>query len=564
MAISLTKEYRFWRYRVFAITWLAYAGFYLCRKNFSIAMPLLSQDQGFTTTNFAIILSLYGLFYALGQFCNGFLSDKFGPRLVVGIGLFLSILASIFMGFSAALLVFGLWWCINGIGQSTGWSGTVKNMAPWFRRKERGVVMSWWATCYVVGAIVATALATFIVTHPLLMRASDLKDPSGLATQLRDEQNSLSKYLIEQFSTENRLLLSTYDKTEPVPETLIQAMVSELNSVLQGPWLYDEKRFAGIRLSDRTAKNIENLLAKTPEQRKKELKGKNRIYLNKTLLEETYPQQFKPKWPRSFWVPAGVLTLIALCFISFTRNKPNDVGLHEIAEDDSTNNESAENAKNNTELSSREILAVVLKNPIVWLISLMYFFTKMGRYALLFWLPFYMVDGLGYSIAEAGYTSTLYEAVGFVGIIAAGYASDKLFQSRRMPVGALGMWGVAIFCFFHPQLAAWGHLGNAIGISLIGFFTYGPDALMSGAAAIDASSPKTAGLASGVINGVGSFGQIVSGFIVAYMSTKFGWNSLFYFLATIALIAGCLLAIRWNWVPEAHKSISENNSESNS
>jgi sugar phosphate permease len=330
-------------------------------------------------------------------------------------------------------------------------------------------------------------------------------------------------------------------------------MVSELNAILQGPWLYDEQRFADIRLSDRTNTNIENLLAKTPEQRKKELKGKNRIYFNKTLLEETYPQKFELKWRRSFWIPAAVLTAIALCFISFTRNKPGDVGLPEIAEDDSAGNESAENAAIGTELSSREILAVVMKNSVVWLISFMYFFTKMGRYALLFWLPMYMVDGLGYTLAEAGYTSILYEAAGFLGIIASGYVSDRLFQSRRMPVGALGMWGVAIFCAFHPRLAAWSHLGNAIGISMIGFFTYGPDALMSGAAAIDASSPKAAGLAAGVINGVGSLGQMISGFIVAYMSVKFGWASLFYFLAAIALIAGCLLAIKWNWVPEAHK-----------
>lgn len=562
MAITLTREYRFWRYRIFAVTWLAYSGFYLCRKNLSIAMPLLSQDQGFTKDNFAMVLFFYSLFYALGQFYNGFLSDKFGPRLIVGIGLFLSILANIFMGFGTALLVFGTWWCINGIGQSTGWSGTVKNMAPWFKRKERGVVMSWWATCYVIGAIAATALATFIVTHPLLLRASDLKDPHGLVILLRDEQNSLSKHLREQFSPESWQLLTKYDGTGPVPETLLQAMVSELNSVIKGPWLYDEQRFVGIHLSDVTIKNIEDLLKKTPEQRNKQLKGKNRIHFNKTLLEEAYPQKFKSRWRRSFWIPSAVLTLIALFFISFTRNKPGDAGLQKIAEDDSAYNGSAENTKNNSELSSREILAVVLKNSIVWIISIMYFFTKMGRYALLFWLPLYMVEKLGYNLAEAGYTSILYEAVGFFGVIAAGYVSDKLFQARRMPVGALGMWGLAIVCFFHPRLAAWSHLGNAIGIALIGFFTYGPDALMSGAAAIDACSPKAAGLAAGVINGVGSLGQMLSGFVVAYIANKFGWDSLFYFFVAISLIAGCLLAIKWNWVPEAQKPASENNSDS--
>jgi OPA family sugar phosphate sensor protein UhpC-like MFS transporter len=287
------------------------------------------------------------------------------------------------------------------------------------------------------------------------------------------------------------------------------------------------------------------------------LKGKNGAEFNKTLLEEAYPQNFKLKWRRSFWVPAVVLTLIALSFVLFTRNRPSDVGLAEIAEDDVAGAGSTQDPKSNVGLSSKQILSIVLKNPVVWLISLMYFFTKMGRYAIFFWLPLYMVERLGYSLSEAGYTSILYEAVGFVGIVTAGYVSDKLFQARRMPVGALGMWGLAITCLFQPHLAAWSHLGNAIGISLIGFFTYGPDALMSGAAAIDAGSPKAAGLAAGFINGVGSLGQMISGFVVAYIARKLGWDSLFYFFVAIAAIAGSLLAIKWNWAPEADKQAAE-------
>jgi len=562
MAITLTTEYRFWRCRIFALSWLAYGGFYLCRKNFSIAMPLLDQDLGFTKDHFAMLLFCYSLFYALGQFYNGFLSDKFGPRLVVGVGLFLSVAANIFLGFGATLLVFAFLLCINGTGQSTGWSGTVKNMAPWFRRQERGVVMSWWSTCYVVGAIAATSLATFVVTRPMLFQASDLEDPSGLAVQLRDDSNSLSKHLRSKFSSESRQLLDTYEGAGRAPEPLQKAMVAELNAALQGPWLYSKQNFAGVELSEGTSKNIENLLDKTPTERGKELKGGNLISLNRTLLHETYPHMFKLKWRRSFWVPSVLLTVIALSFVLFTRNKPTDVGLPEIAEDGSADDQSSQSTTSGSGPSSKEIFALVLRNPMIWLISLMYFFTKMGRYAIFFWLPLYMVEHLGYSLAEAGYTSILYEALGFAGIVAAGYVSDKLFQSRRMPVGALGMWGVAITCLFHPQLAGWSHLGNAIGISLIGFFTYGPDALMSGAAAIDAGSPKAAGLAAGVINGVGSFGQMLSGFIVAYITTRLGWDSLFYFFVAIHAVAGCLLAIKWNWVPEAHKQTAEVKEES--
>jgi len=553
----LNREFRLWRYRIFMLSWLAYAGFYLCRKNFSIAMPLLDKDLGFTKDNFATVLFFYSLFYALGQFYNGFLSDKFGPRLVVGIGLFLSVLANIFLGFGATLLVFGFLLCINGTGQSTGWSGTVKNMAPWFRRKERGVVMSWWSTCYVVGAIAATSLATLVVTYPVLFQASDLRDPSGLAIQLRDGHNSLSKHLRSKFSPESRQLLYAYEGESSVPEPLQRAMVKELNAALRGPWLYSEQKFAGVQLSEGTSTNIGNLLKKTPDQREKELKGGNLISLNKVLLQETYPNMFKLKWRRSFWIPSALLALIALCFVVFTRNKPTDVGLTEIAEGGSVESQPSQDARGGSNLSSKDILALVLRNPVIWLISLMYFFTKMGRYAIFFWLPLYMVEHLGYSLAEAGYTSILYEAAGFAGIVAAGYVSDKLFQARRMPVGALGMWGLAITCFFHPQLAAWSHLGNAIGISLIGFFTYGPDALMSGAAAIDTGSPKAAGLAAGIINGVGSLGQMISGFIVAYIASRLGWDSLFYFFVAIAALAGCLLAVKWNWVPGDHKGIAE-------
>ena len=178
MTTEISREQRMWRYRIFAVTWLAYAGFYLCRKNFSIAIPLLTQELGYTKMDFARVIFLYSLFYALGQFYNGFLSDRFGPRLIVSIGLLVSVFANVWMGFGTTLTMFLILQCINGTGQSTGWPGTVKNMATWFRRRERGVVMGWWTTCYVLGAVIATALATFATS----CRTASLRRPSTSST----------------------------------------------------------------------------------------------------------------------------------------------------------------------------------------------------------------------------------------------------------------------------------------------------------------------------------------------------------------------------------------------
>jgi len=157
-----------------------------------------------------------------------------------------------------------------------------------------------------------------------------------------------------------------------------------------------------------------------------------------------------------------------------------------------------------------------------------------------------MTEHLGYGVAEAGYTSAVYELVGFCGALIAGYASDKLMQSRRFPVGAVMMWGLAVVSFLHPTLAAKGRWGNGIGIGLLGIMTYGPDTLMSGAAAQDTGSAQFAATTAGVINGVGSTGQLLSPYVASFVAEKYGWDDLFYLFVIFALIGGGLLATRWN------------------
>ena len=169
MSTPLTREQRAWRWRIFAITWLAYAGFYLCRKNVSVTMPLLSAELGYSNLQLANIFFGYSLLYALGQFGTGVLADRFGSRLVVGLGLLVAVLSNLLMGMSSSLIVLTALACLNGAGQSAGWPGLVKTMASWFRHEERGVVMAWWTTNYVIGGFVATVFATFVVTSRWLV-----------------------------------------------------------------------------------------------------------------------------------------------------------------------------------------------------------------------------------------------------------------------------------------------------------------------------------------------------------------------------------------------------------
>ncbi|WP_421919287.1 MFS transporter [Marinifilum sp.] len=402
-----------WRFRIFGLTWLGYFGFYFCRKNLSVANVSMQAEYGFDNNDYALMVGVYSLAYMLGQYISGYLSDKYGPRIIVGTGMILSILANLFFGVMGTIVVLVMLAGLNGLGQSTGWSGLVKNMSSWFRKEERGVVMSWWSTCYVVGGFLGTLFATYWLTN----------------------------------------------------------------------------------------------------------------------------QSFWPKLglTRVFWAPALVLGIIAGAYILFTRNKPDR---HLSTEDQESLREHDDET-----VSIKDLL----NNSALWVAAIMYFFIKFTRYTYLFWLPTYLVQGLNYSAENAGYTSSIYEFVGFAGVIFAGYLSDKVFKTRRFPVGSLMLFGLSIVLVLQPILTGMGHVPTMIAIGLIGFMTYGPDSLMSGAAAMDIGSENGAAKAAGFINGIGSIGQLLSPFIVAFVSNHFGWEMLFKVFVFTSLISAILLASKWNF-----------------
>ena len=141
MAKAISPEMKRWRLQIFSVTWLAYFGMYFCRKNFSVVMPVLSRELHTSKDEFAVVITVYSLMYMIGQFLNGYLSDRHGTRLIVGIGLLLSVISNLMMGWMGTVGSFLFLMGLNGFGQSSGWSGLIKNLTPWFKKKERGVVM---------------------------------------------------------------------------------------------------------------------------------------------------------------------------------------------------------------------------------------------------------------------------------------------------------------------------------------------------------------------------------------------------------------------------------------
>ncbi|HJR07768.1 MAG TPA: ATP-binding protein [Pyrinomonadaceae bacterium] len=113
-----------------------------------------------------------------------------------------------------------------------------------------------------------------------LLRMEDIKNPAGLAAKLLGRADSLSQYLLDQFSAEAKQLLAQHASSGSPSEELQRTLVDELNKLIEGASLFEEKRFAGVDLEPGTRKLVEQ-----------PLKGEELVRLNRTLLVEAYPDE---------------------------------------------------------------------------------------------------------------------------------------------------------------------------------------------------------------------------------------------------------------------------------
>jgi OPA family glycerol-3-phosphate transporter-like MFS transporter len=137
--MDIEQRLRYWRKRIFISLWITYASFYLCRVNMSVALPGIMEEYGLSKTSMGIVLSAIFFMYAIGQFVNGQLGDKFGARKLISLGILCSAFLNIIFAFLPGVVsAMAFIWGLNGYFQAMGWSPSVKTIANWFPLKTRG------------------------------------------------------------------------------------------------------------------------------------------------------------------------------------------------------------------------------------------------------------------------------------------------------------------------------------------------------------------------------------------------------------------------------------------
>lgn len=209
---NIDEEYKRLRFRVFIGIFVGYAGYYLVRKNFTLAMPFMI-NEGYSKSELGFALSGVAIAYGLSKFIMGSISDRSNARYFMSIGLMVSAFTMIAMGSfawatSSVMIMFSLL-LLNGWFQGMGWPPSGRVMVHWFSPSERGTKMAIWNVAHNVGggllgplAIVGMALfadyhsvfyfhgmIAVIVAIFILVMVRDTPQSQGLPTIEEYHQN---------------------------------------------------------------------------------------------------------------------------------------------------------------------------------------------------------------------------------------------------------------------------------------------------------------------------------------------------------------------------------------
>jgi sugar phosphate permease len=144
---------------------LGYIGVYLCRKNLSVAVPLLQQTFGASKAEVGRVASVGTLAYAIGKLALGPVIDRVGGR----IGFLAALLGVAVLGAAGALApslgVLTVVYALNRLAGAGGWPSMMKLVPTWFPRERTATVVAALSLSYVLGGAAATLLGREIVAH---------------------------------------------------------------------------------------------------------------------------------------------------------------------------------------------------------------------------------------------------------------------------------------------------------------------------------------------------------------------------------------------------------------
>jgi MFS family permease len=150
---------------VVAVVFLTVAGIvnYLDRSTLSIANHLVSQELHLSASQMGLLLSAFSLSYAFAQLPVGALLDRFGSRVMLGLGMLLWSLAQVAGGFIQTLNHFLAARVVLGVAEAPLFPAGAKVVNEWFAVRERGRPTGTFISSSTIAPMIAPPLLTVLM-----------------------------------------------------------------------------------------------------------------------------------------------------------------------------------------------------------------------------------------------------------------------------------------------------------------------------------------------------------------------------------------------------------------
>ncbi|MDO4628040.1 MAG: MFS transporter [Planctomycetia bacterium] len=599
---EVQKRFRWWQYRIILGTMLGYALFYFVRKNFSMAMPAMEAELGISKASLGLFLTLNGLIYGFSRFLNGLFADRMNGRFYLAIGLALSAVANFAFGFGPLIcsfltdavsgesymatltLFFGLTLIINSLLQGSGFPPIARLLTHWIPPNELATKMSVWNTSHSIGASIVVILCGYILsaggdTNFATLRVSapidgvvqaEIYDGSRNASDadsawkpiLPDENGIMRVKDFELTTSDCGIFLKNFP---PKDERYTARLTFEKPIELAIPTSDAATRNAG------TEKNVVQNTDQNPDTPKSgkkltrtilprsDLEGtkfdwSNEIAESDRALIPTYTVNIIRStglWRYCFWIPAGLAFLGALSLCWILRDTPSTIGLPEIPGTEVVVHKKGMEPGSETDLAEKAdykqlVWERVFGNPFIWTLSIANFFVYTVRLGVLDWGPTMLKESKHLSLEHAGWMVAMFEICGIIGMLVAGWATDRLLRGYSQRTCVFCMLGTALFMFLFwslpPEAPMWLMF---VCLGFTGFFIYGPQALI-GIAVANHATKKCAATANGVTGIFGYLSGILSGVGMGWVVQHFGWDIAYICMIGIAGVCVAVFMLVWN------------------
>ncbi len=238
---------------------------------------------------------------------------------------------------------------------------------------------------------------------------------------------------------------------------------------------------------------------------------------------------------------ASVISFAIAAFVLWAgAERPAAVGLPSIAEytgDEVKLDNGESSVADLTDLSLQQVfITYILKNPLVWAITLTSMALYLVRYGIMSWIPSYLVQSKGFSEAFAKWLVGIFELAAVPGVILLGAVSDFLKDRRALVcLGCVLGLVVCLTTYFFSSAKT----VIVVDLLLMGTLIYAPLTLVG--LMVNEVVPKFAvGSSTGFMGFFQYiFGETLATALIGGLVAKYGWiasNTVLYVAAGLAML----------------------------